>query len=113
MSQYVPKQGDFVVLTFDPQSGHEQKGRRPALVVSKYLFNKHTGLAMACPITRTLRDFAFHVRVPAESSLSGSIMVEQIKSVDFSNRRVKFVEKSPPAVLDEVLAILDACLYAP
>ena len=95
MARYVPKQGDFVVVTFDPQSGHEQKGRRPALVVSSTLFNRHTGLAMLCPITNTRRNFPFHVTVPAGSSLTGFIMVEQIKSVDYASRKAKFVEKAP------------------
>jgi mRNA interferase MazF len=113
MARYVPKQGDFVILSFDPQSGHEQKGRRPALVVSNTLFNKHTGLAMVCPITKTRRDFPFHVQVPVGSKLSGYIMAEQIKSVDYASRKVQFVEKAGQAVLDDVLGILDACLYEP
>lgn len=55
MSDYVPAKGDFVLVTFDPQAGREQKGRRPALVVSNTLFNSHTGLAMVCPLTNTRR----------------------------------------------------------
>jgi len=108
---YLPRKGDLVILTFDPQAGHEQRGRRPALVVSNTLFNKYTGLAMVCPITKTRRAVPFHVAVPEPSSLTGYVMVEQIKSVDYSSRKVRFVEKAPTAVLDEVLAILDACLY--
>jgi mRNA interferase MazF len=111
VARYVPKQGDFVVVTFDPQSGHEQKGRRPALVVSSTLFNRHTGLAMLCPITNTQRNFPFHVAIAAGSSLTGHIMVEQIKSVDFASRKAKFIEKAPRALVDEVLGILDACIY--
>ena len=113
MPRYIPKKGDFVFLTFNPQAGHEQQGRRPALVVSNTLFNRHTGLAMVCPITNTERNIPFHVEVPHESSLTGYIMVEQIKSVDYASRQVKFVEKAPGSVLDEVLSILDACLYDP
>ena len=113
MPDYVPRKGDFVVLTFDPQAGHEQKGRRPALVVSNTLFNRHTGLAMVCPITNTFRNIPFHIEVPEGSSLTGYIMAEQIKSVDYNSRRVKFVEKAPDFVLNEVLGILDACLYEP
>jgi mRNA interferase MazF len=67
VARYVPKQGDFVVVTFDPQSDHEQKGRRPALVVSKTALNRHTGMAMPCPIANTIRDFPFHVPVPSGS----------------------------------------------
>lgn len=113
MSQYIPQKGDFVALTFDPQSGHEQQGRHSALVVSRTLFNRHTGLAMVCPITNTRRDIPFHVAVSDESSLTGFIMVEQIKSVDYASRKVKFIKKASQSVLDEVLGILDACLYEP
>ena len=113
MAGYMPEKGDFVILTFDPQAGHEQRGRRPALVVSNTLFNRHTGLAMVCPITNTFRNIPFHVAVPDESSLAGYVMVEQIKSVDYASRHVRLVEKAPGFVLNEVLSILDACLYAP
>jgi len=113
MPRYVPEKGDFVILTFNPQAGHEQKGRRPALVVSHTLFNRHTGLAMVCPITNTERNIPFHVEASNESSLTGYIMVEQIKSVDYTSRKVQFVEKASESVLDEVLSILDACLYEP
>ena len=108
---YIPKKGDFVVLTFDPQTGHEQKGRRPAIIVSNTLFNQHTGLAIVCPITNTDRSFPFHVKVPKSSSLSGFIMVEQVKSVDYKQRKIKFIEKASVETLNEVLGILDACIY--
>lgn len=111
MARYVPKQGDFVVVSFDPQSGHEQKGRRPALVVSTTLFNRHTGMAMLCPITNTFRNFPFHVAVPADSKLTGYIMVEQLKSVDYASRKAKLIQRAPRATVDEVLSILDACIY--
>ena len=113
MPRYIPEKGDFVILTFDPQAGHEQRGRRSALVVSNTLFNRHTGLAMMCPITNTQRNIPFHVEVPLGSSLTGYIMVEQIKSVDYASRQVSFVERAPESVLNEVLSILDACLYDP
>jgi len=113
MPRYVPKEGDFVALSFDPQSGHEQKGRRPALVISRALFNKHTGMAMACPITNTFRRSPFHVKIPEGSSVKGYIMVEQIKSLDYISRNIKFIERAPRATLDEVLSVLDPCLYPP
>ncbi len=108
---YIPEKGDFVILTFDPQSGHEQKGRRPALVISNRLFNSHTGLAVVCPITNTDRTFPFHVPVPTKSALTGFIMVEQVKSVDFTSRNIQFVERAPQLVLERVLDILDAMVY--
>jgi len=111
MKKYISNKGDLVVLSFDPQSGHEQKGRRPALVISNTLFNQKTGLAMACPITNTDRRYPFHVKIPASSSLSGFVMVDQLKSIDFNSRKAKFIEKASTELLNEVLAILDACIY--
>lgn len=112
MADYLPRQGDLITLSFDPQSGHEQRGRRPALVVSQNLFNRHTGLCIACPITTTDRRHPFHVAVHAESGVSGFVMVEQVKSVDYRSRKAKRIGKAPLAMLDEVLSILDACLYS-
>ena len=111
MAVYVPQQGDFIALTFDPQSGHEQKGRRPAFVVSKDLFNRRTGLAIVCPVTNTDRGYPFHVPVPAGCKLTGFIMVEQVKSVDYRSRKAKRIEQVNEELLEEVLSILDACIY--
>jgi len=111
MAVYIPRQGDIIAITFDPQSGHEQKGRRPALVVSKDLFNRSTGLAIVCPLTNTERGFPFHVPVPENSSLTGVIMVEQIKSINFRTRRAKRIECASDELLANVLSILDACIY--
>jgi len=111
MPEYIPNKGDYIAVTFDPQSGHEQKGRRPALVVSNNLFNRHTGLAIVCPITNTRRDFPFHVAVGNDATLTGFIMVEQVKSIDFCARGASKIARASTAVLDEVLSLLDACIY--
>jgi mRNA interferase MazF len=111
MNAYVPKKGDFVAVTFDPQSGHEQKGRRPALVVSNTLFNEQTGLAMVCPLTTTDRRYPFHVAVASDPQITGFVMVEQVKSIDYQARKTKFIGKASNEVLDMVLSILDACIY--
>jgi mRNA interferase MazF len=108
---YIPRKGDYVAATFDPQSGHEQKGRRPALVISNDLFNRHTGLAMVCPITNTRRDYPFHVAITDSDSVTGVVMVDQVKSIDFQARKVKKIGRASPALLDEVLSLLDACIY--
>lgn len=110
MAAYVPEKGDFITLSFDPQSGHEQKGRRPALVVSNFLFNRATGLAIVCPITNTNRNIPFHLPVPSSSSLTGFVMVEQVKSVDYNARKVKFVEKAPVELIEDVIALVDVCI---
>ena len=111
MTSYVPQKGDFVVITFDPQSGHEQRGRRPALVVSNTLFNRHTGLAIVCPLTNTDGNFPFHVAVMNDPNVTGFVMVEQVKSIDFRARKAKRIGRASDKVLEEVLSILDACIY--
>lgn len=110
MAAYVPEKGDFITLSFDPQSGHEQKGRRPALVVSNFLFNRATGLTIVCPITNTNRNIPFHLPVPSSSSLTGFVMIEQVKSVDYNARKVKFVEKAPIELIEDVIALIDVCI---
>lgn len=107
VAEYIPKQGDIVVLTFDPQAGHEQQGRRPALIVSNEIFNKNVGLAVACPITNTDRNFPFHVKVDS-SELTGFVMCEQVKSIDYRARKVKFIEKASDELLANVLGIIES-----
>jgi len=111
MATYIPKQGDLVSLDFDPQSGHEQRGRRPALVISKEAFNKKTGMAICCPITNTDRKVPLHIRVTDRCSLTGFVMCDQAMSLDFQARRMKFIDQAPRDLLDDVLAILDAVLF--
>jgi len=111
VAAYIPRKGDFIAVTPDPQSGHEQRGRRPALVVSNDLFNRHTGLCIACPITNTRRDYPFHVPIPEDQGVTGVVMVEQVRSIDFRSRDVRHIGDAPEAVLQEVLSILDACIY--
>ena len=111
MKKVIPEKGDFISVTFDPQSGHERKGRRPALVVSSYLFNERTGLTIVCPVTNTDRNWPLHVRFPLTSALTGVIMVEQVKSIDYRSRYAKLTGKASETILNEVLAILDACIF--
>ncbi len=110
MTAYIPQQGDFVVVSFDPKSGHEQSGRRPALVISKNLFNQKTGLAFVCPLTKTFRNYPFHLPVHAER-VTGFVMIEQVRSIDFRARNTKLIEKASPDLLAEAQALLDACIY--
>jgi mRNA interferase MazF len=112
MTAYSPRKGDFIAVTFDPQSGgHEQRGRRPALVVSHDLFNKATGFCIACPVTNTRRGYPFHVSIPDGLEVTGVVMVEQVKSIDWNSRGVKRIGTAPEQLLQEVLSILDACIY--
>jgi mRNA interferase MazF len=109
MVKYIPKQGDIVSLNFDPQSGHEQKGRRPAIIISNTTFNKHLGLAFACPITNTNRNIPFHIPVNSKN-ITGFIMTEQMKSIDYKSRNIKFIEKSEQVTLNQVLGIIESII---
>jgi len=111
MAAWIPRQGDLVALDFDPGSGHEQKGRRPALVVSKDAFNKGTGMAICCPITNTDCGVPFHVPVADRTSLTGFVMCEQVKSLDFRSRGMKLIERAPQDVLEDVLSLIDASVF--
>jgi mRNA interferase MazF len=107
--KYIPEQGDIVILDFDPQSGHEQKGRRPAIIISNKTFNKYLGLAFACPITNTNREFPFHVKVQSQN-ITGHIMAEQMKSIDYNTRNIKFVEKAQKETITQILGIIDSII---
>jgi len=109
MVKYVPEQGDIVALNFDPQSGHEQKGRRPAIIISNKIFNQHLGLSFACPITNTKRDFPFHIEVKSEN-ITGFIMAEQMKSIDYNSRNIKFIEKANQKTINQILGIIDSII---
>jgi mRNA interferase MazF len=98
--------GDIVSLDFDPQAGHEQKGKRPALVVSNNTFNKFTRLALVCPITNRSRGFPLHVALDERTKTNGVIMCEQVKALDMVARNASFLEKLPQDILDEVIDIV-------
>jgi mRNA interferase MazF len=92
---YVPSAGDIIYLTFDPQAGHEQAGRRPALVVSPATFNGGTGFVICCPITNTINDNPFTVWVPNSCRTTGAILVDQLKSLDWHERQAERIEAIP------------------
>jgi mRNA interferase MazF len=80
-------------------------------VISNNLFNRHTGLCVACPVTNTRRDYPFHVPIPDNERIAGFVMVEQVKSIDFHSRKAKRIGKAPEQVLQEALSLLDAVIY--
>ncbi len=107
---YVPDRGDAVWLTFDPQAGHEQAGRRPALVLSPRQYNGKAGLAILCPITAQVKGYPFEVAVPEGLPVSGSILADQVRSLDWKARRATRICKMPDEAMDEVLGKLSALL---
>ena len=104
--RYIPEQGDIVLLEFDPQAGHEQKGKRPALVVSNDTYNRFTNLGIVCPITNTYRNFPLHVELDERTKTTGVIMCEQMKALDIHARSVVFYEKVPKDIIEEVVDII-------
>jgi len=99
---YVPDAGDLVWLTFDPQAGHEQRGRRPALILSPRSYNAKARLAVACPVTSHAKGYPFEVPLPSDGSVTGVILSDHVKNVDWSARRVEFAAKAPAEILIDV-----------
>jgi mRNA interferase MazF len=101
------KQGDIIMLDFNPQAGHEQKGRRPALVISNNSFTEITRTAaMVCPITKTDKNLPFHVRLDDRTQTSGVILCDQANIFDIEARNFEFIEKAPNDIVFEVVDIL-------
>ena len=102
----IPKRGDLIWLDFSPQVGHEQAGRRPALVLSEQLFQKATGFVLVCPVTSHIRGNAFEVKMTKTMKTQGVALCQQVKTVDLEERYAGFIEKASPTVLTEVLEIV-------
>ncbi len=107
---YVPDRGDFVWLEFTPQAGHEQAGRRPALVISPRSYNAASGLALACPITSRVKGYPFEVAVTDHPSVQGVILADQVKSLDWRVRKARRISSAPSTVLTEVQEKLKALI---
>lgn len=103
---YVPQRGDVVWLSFDPQAGHEQAGRRPAFVLSPESYNRKTGLFLACPVTSKVKGYPFEVVLPDGVGVSGVILADQIKSLDWKARRAEFASATDDNVLNDVVSLI-------
>ena len=108
-ARYVPERGDIIWLTFDPQAGHEQAGRRPALVLSPKLYNAKAGLALICPITSQQKGYPFEVVLPTQR-IGGVILADQVCSLDWSARRAEKAGRALDETVQEVLAKIAALL---
>ncbi|HIK12209.1 MAG TPA: endoribonuclease MazF [Oscillatoriaceae cyanobacterium M33_DOE_052] len=103
---YVPKQGDAVWIDFNPQLGREQAGRRPALVISPNRYNRRVGLVLVCPITRQIKGYPWEIPIPEELDVSGVVLADQVKSLDWQARKVEFICTVPSAVTNRAIATL-------
>jgi mRNA interferase MazF len=107
---YVPQRGEVVWITLNPQAGHEQAGRRPAVVLSPRSYNDKTGLAILCPITRQVKGYPFEVLLPEGLPVNGAILSDQVKSLDWSARNAELTCNLPDEVMSEVLEKLGTLL---
>ena len=102
-SRYVPARGDIVWLQFNPQAGHEEAGRRPALVVSPKEYNRKVGLALFCPVTSQVKGYPFEDLLPSGLAASGAVLSDQVKSLDWRVRKAERLCTAPEGVVEEVL----------
>lgn len=107
---YVPRRGDVVWLQFNPQAGHEQAGHRPAVILSPQSYNEKVGLAIVCPITSQRKGYPFEVVLPDDLAVSGVVLADQVKSLDWRVRNATFKETLPVEVMTEILAKLSTLL---
>jgi mRNA interferase MazF len=109
---YVPKRGDAIWLDFDPQAGHKQSGRRPAVVLSPRPYNSKIGLAIVCPVTSQQKGYPFEVQIPSNLRVTGVVLSDQVKSLDWKTRNTEFIGSLPSETVGEILNKL-AVLLSP
>ena len=107
---YVPKRGDVVWMTMNPQAGHEQAGRRPAVILSPAAYNAKVGLVLAAPVTSWVKGYPFETLVPSGLPVSGAILADQVKSLDWRAREAALSCELPSSVVSEVLQKLMSLL---
>ena len=100
------EQGDIIYLDFNPQTGHEQKGRRPAIIITNNLFNKYSKMLMVCPITNTNKNHPFHTNLDSRTKTTGTILCDQARTLDITARSATFVEKAPADVINKVTQLI-------
>lgn len=110
VSKYIPKQGDIVFLDFNPTKGHEQKGTRPAVVISNNVFNINTKMVIVCPITSNDKEFPTHYPLEDTKKIHGYVLCEHLRSIDYEIRNLKFIEKASDNDLLSVIMLTNACI---
>ena len=106
MVNYVPKKRDIVFIDFSPIKGHEQSGVRPALVISSQLFNQFTKMALLCPITNNIKEFPTHYELKSSKKVTGAVLCENIRSIDYNKRNVKYIDQISQDEYDEILELI-------
>jgi mRNA interferase MazF len=104
VNSYVPERGDIVFTDFNPSAGQEQAYKRPALVLSPEPFNNQIKLALVAPITSTVRGHGFEVKLDTKTKTQGVVLCQQVRTIDYESRGIKFIEKAPKNIVDDALA---------
>ena len=110
MVKYIPKQGDIVYVDLNPTKGHEQRGTRPAIVISNNVFNEHTKMVILCPITSNTKDFPTHYILEDTKKIVGAVLCEHIRSMDYETRKIRFIEEASENDLLSVITLMSACI---
>lgn len=110
VNSYFPKQGDIIFIDLNPIKGHEQVGKRPALVISNNVFNKNTKMAIVCPITSNEKEYPTHYLLEDSKQIHGAVLCEHVRSIDYETRKVQFVESVSNNDLISVIMLTCACI---
>lgn len=111
MPNYIPARSHILWINFDPHAGHEQMGRRPALVLSPQMYNEKTGLAILCPITAAIKGYPFEVKLPENLPVSGVILTDQLKSLDWNSRKAEYCCNLNKQIFNEVIEKIKLLIY--
>ena len=109
--EYIPDRGDMVRINFNPQAGHEQSGRRPAVILSPAFYNGKVGLVLLCPVTSKIKGYPFEVLIPDGYAVRGVVLADQVKSLDWRIRKTEQIAKLPDDVINEILGKLSTLLF--
>ena len=110
VGKYIPRQADIIMIDLNPTKGHEQRGYRPAVVISKNVFNENTNMIIVCPITSNVKYFPTHYKLEDSKNIQGSVLCEHIRSIDYDTRKVKFVEKLSNNDFLSIITLMNACI---
>ena len=108
--KYIPERGDIIWLNFNPSSGHEQKGKRPAIVISPKGYNEKVGLGLFCPITSKTKNYPFEVKIENEK-ITGVVLTDQIKSLDWKTRKIEFIAKETSEKINEIVDKISVLIF--
>ncbi len=110
VNSYIPKQGDIVYINFNPTKGHEQSGYRPAIIISNDYFNIYTKMVILCPISSNDKSFPTHYTLEDSKKIHGTVFCEHMRSIDYENRKIKFIEKASSNDLISIMMLSMSCI---